>query len=319
MPHLIWETLSSKGLECVKPPVQFKEIQGCTDDAQCDDNNECSVDACIDNFCSIAESIPHCCGNQICEVGELGNECLDCGPFFIEPPGYCKECFALNGFMIELTLHEMSDRDIFINSISFMHATPTTADATITLYSALGGSYQGNEASNSSWEILSTAILSSQSTSNFTKIALNPPLALSVGCTKAFYLFASQDILLFGQGAYSIKNDHGLELYSSRSVNGFFGDSINGFSLSCSIEYSLNDSVSTPAPTKGPSMHPLESMIQKYPKESTYEGRDSLSSQPYDEEQSEGSQDMHIASVSFKQQFYYLSVIGFTLIWLIFY
>jgi len=45
------------------------------------------------------------------------------------------------------------------------------------------------------------------------------------------------EILLFGQGSYSIQSDHGVELVSSRAVAGLFGDGVDGFGLSCSIGY----------------------------------------------------------------------------------
>lgn len=275
VPHFIWEKLSSKGLECVAPPVQLNEIQGCNEDAQCDDNNHCTEDACIDGFCTVSEKIPNCCGNQVCEIGELDDKCSDCTPYFLEPESYCEECFALDGFMFELKLKEDAKRDIFISSISFLHEMPID-DVGVQLYS-IEGSYRGKENANSGWELLSTTNLSR---SDFTEITLNPPLLLSVGSTKAFHLFASESIILFGQGASYIRNeDHSIELYSSRAVKGLFGAGIEGFSLSCSIEYSLNDRLSTSAPTSRPSMGHVESTMDLHSK-GTVEtpGRDSLSS-----------------------------------------
>jgi hypothetical protein len=53
------------------------------------------------------------------------------------------------------------------------------------------------------------------------------------------------EILLFGQGSYSIQSDHGVELVSSRAVAGLFGHRVDGFGLCCSIGYILNDSLPT--------------------------------------------------------------------------
>lgn len=267
--HRIWETLSLKSPTCVAPPVQLNEIQGCNHDSHCDDGNECSIDACRDNFCMVTELLSNCCGNNICEQGELETNCGDCGPFYIEPENYCEECFAMDGFMFEVRLKDDALRDIFINSISFMHTTPSGEDdVTIALYSTLDGSYAGKEVSNSGWRLLSTIVISNDNRSDSTDITVNPPLRLNAGLTKAFYLSASEDVILFGQGAYSLQNDHGVELFSSRAVSGLFGEGIEGFSLSCSIEYVLSDSLSTPSPTTPPTTQPTESMNAEAEKKS---------------------------------------------------
>lgn len=273
--------MSSKEHECIAPPVQLNEIQGCNGDSHCDDNNECTIDLCQENFCVVTESIRNCCPNQVCEPGELDDGCFDCGPFFIEPATYCETCFALDGFMFEVKLHESAERDIFINSISFMHEALVDEDVTIVLYSTMEGSYFGKEKTTSAWELLSTNIISSESSSHTLEITINPPLRLNVGSSKAFYLFASNSIILFGQGVYSIRNEHEVELYSSRAVSGWFGDGIDGFSLSCSIEYVLNDNAGTPAPIAHPTINPGESMyieLHKQTKDTQTPGRDSLSS-----------------------------------------
>ncbi|KAL3788808.1 hypothetical protein HJC23_006261 [Cyclotella cryptica] len=256
VPHLIWETLSSKG-DCVAPPLQFNEVQGCNEDSDCDDFNECTTDSCHSNFCTVSDISSNCCGNGVCELGELSDNCTDCGPFHIEPAKYCEECFALDGFMFEVRLSKDSERDVFISSISFMHASLTDADAAVALYATLEGSYLGKESSSGGWEYLSSIDLPSGKSSDFAEIAINPPLTLAVGSKRAFYLFASESIILFGQGVYAIKNSQGVELYSSRAVTGLFGDGIDGFSLSCSITYVLNDVKITGEPTHSTTAHPI--------------------------------------------------------------
>ncbi|KAL7518100.1 hypothetical protein ACHAWX_002956 [Stephanocyclus meneghinianus] len=259
VPHLIWETLSSKG-DCVVPPVQLNKVQGCNKDIDCDDFNECTTDVCHENFCAVSESASNCCGNGLCELGERDDNCTDCGPFHIAPAKYCEECFALDGFMFEVRLSKDAENDIFISSISFMHAALKDADATVALYSTIEGSYLGKENSNSGWKYLSRTDLPSGKSSDFVEIAIYPPISLSVGSKKAFYLFASESFILFGQGVYTIENNHGVELFSSRAVTGLFGDGIDGFSLSCSVSYVLNDVKITAGPTRFITEHPTEQL-----------------------------------------------------------
>ena len=114
-----------------------------------------------------------------------------------------------------------------------MHAAPTEDDVVVSLYATLEGSYIGQDDSNSGWRLLSTSTLSTHSSSDFLEIIINPPLQMNPGSTKAFYLYSSHEVILFGQGVYSVQNEHGVELHSSRAVTGFFGDGIDGFSLSC--------------------------------------------------------------------------------------
>jgi hypothetical protein len=182
--------------------------------------------------------------------------------------------------MIDLTLNDDAQRDILIDSISFMHAIPTGEDVRIDLYSTIDGSYRGREESNSGWKLLSTTYVSSQSNSDFAEVTVDPPLILGAGSTTAFYLFASREILLFGQGVYSVKNEHGLHLYSSRAVSGLFGTGVDGFSLSCSIGYSLDDHLSTKPPTQRPSTHISEfkSTTHKHSKGGQTDESDCLSS-----------------------------------------
>jgi hypothetical protein len=182
--------------------------------------------------------------------------------------------------MIDIGLDEDAERDIFLTSFSFMHAASPN-ETTVSLYSALDGSYRGKEISISGWQLLSTNNISSGKSPKFAQITIDPPIQLRVGSERtAFYLFASDEILLFGQGAYSIQSDHGVELVSSRAVAGLFGDGVDGFGLSCSIGYVLNDSLSTSAPTGYPLTESTiedESVVGKNGVQAP--GRDSLSFQ----------------------------------------
>lgn len=272
--HYVWSKLNSKGSECTKPDEQFNEIQGCSEDSHCDDDNECTIDACQDNYCTVSDKLKNCCGNGVCELGEL--DCHDCGPFTIQPDTFCEECFALNGFMFETRLQQSAMRDVFIKSISFRHEVPNEEDGTVALY-YVDMPYTDVERSTD-WILISTRVVSSRG-SEYINISIEPPLRLNVGSTKAFYISSPDDIILFGQGAYLIQNHHGLELYSSRAVSSS-GDGIDGFSLSCSVEYVINDSLSTKMPTNSPVVPPY-ALIQK---KVNPEGSNSVSSLALDQE-----------------------------------
>ena len=275
--HFVWSKLNSKGLECTRPEEQFTEIQGCSEDSHCNDNNECTIDACQDNYCTVSDKLKNCCGNGVCELGELG--CRDCGPFTIQPEKFCEECFALNGFMFETRLQQIAMRDIFLNSISLGHEVPEEEDVTVLLYYA-DMAYTDVERPTD-WILISTSVISSRAGSESITISIDPPLRLNVGSTKAFYVSASRDVILFGQGEYLIQNHHGLELYSSRAVTSS-GDGIDGFSLSCSVEYVINDSLSTKSPTSSPLVPPyalIQKKIDQAPGDSDSQSSDTLLNQ----------------------------------------
>jgi len=46
-------------------------------ECKCDDNNPCTVDECVENFCRHT-IIPNCCGNGICEGDEFDTCPIDC-------------------------------------------------------------------------------------------------------------------------------------------------------------------------------------------------------------------------------------------------
>jgi len=48
----------------------------CTNDADCDDENDCTEDECVDGFCQNTPIVP-CCGNGECEEGEDKESCPD--------------------------------------------------------------------------------------------------------------------------------------------------------------------------------------------------------------------------------------------------
>ena len=258
--HTIWQRLASKG-ECVQPPSQTNQIQGCNDANDCDDNNSCTVDVCEANLCTVSEVLENCCGNDVCEWGE-GDSCTaDCGPFTIQPTSFCEECYALDGFMFDVALGDKAEKRIFVSSISFMHSAPKSPNSTVYVYTTTRGSYAGKEQSKVEWNKIAAVNISTYDP-DVVEIKLDPFVPLGIGSRRGFYLSASEEIILFGEGTYSIQNSHQVELHSSRAVVGTFGDGIDGFSLSCAVNYYLDDALSFPTanptetPTELPSITP---------------------------------------------------------------
>ena len=71
------KTLASK-MVFVKPTTEHE----CSPSKDCNDNNDCTIDSCIEGtlLCN-HDYIPECCGNYQCELGENRANCaMDCGP-----------------------------------------------------------------------------------------------------------------------------------------------------------------------------------------------------------------------------------------------
>ena len=274
--HNIWQRLSSKG-ECVRPPEDPLPSQGCNDDNDCDDGNICTIDVCEEsNLCAISETLDYCCGNGICEAGE-GQSCsVDCGPFTVKAPSFCENCHALDGFMIDVGLSDKAEKRIFINSISLAYLSPENDNgATIDVYVATEGSYIGKEQSVNDWEKVTTVTAPQYNPRRVTgilEIDLHHSIPLDIGTRRGLYFTASENIIKFGEGPYSIRNEQEVELYSSLAVSGLFGAGINGFSLSCEVSYMLDDSsplVATVIPSESAksdrSITPLSSRMTSPP------------------------------------------------------
>ena len=183
-------------------------------------------------MCVVSEILDNCCGNGLCELGE-GNNCVsDCGPFTIQPTNFCEQCYALDGFMFDVGLSDSAEKRVFISSISFMHSSPTYTNATIDIFVTSSGSYVGQEYSVTAWERIRTMNVSAIDP-GVIDITLDNFIPLGIGRKQGFYLAASENIVLFGEGVYSVKDENEVELFSSRAVTGTFGDGVDGFSLSC--------------------------------------------------------------------------------------
>ena len=270
--HNIWSKLATK--ECVNGPSQAIASQGCNHDNDCDDGNVCTIDVCDESsLCAITETLDLCCGNKVCEPGE-GQSCSDCGPFGIQAPSLCNEdCHSLDGFMIDVGLSDKAVRRVYVSSINLAYSSPEKSTlemgATIDVYvttktsyigSVTAGSYIGKEQVPDDWERIATvtaAKYNQKKEEGIVEIKLDQSIPLNIGEKRGFYFSASEDIIKFGEGVYSIRNDDGVELHSSRAVSGLFGDGINGFGLNVEVLYTLDDS---PPLTLSPTTLPLNTL-----------------------------------------------------------
>ncbi|KAL7537232.1 hypothetical protein ACHAXR_007675 [Thalassiosira sp. AJA248-18] len=266
--HNTWQILASKG-ECVKPPSDPLPFQECNDDNDCDDGNMCSIDVCNEsNSCAVTEIFDDCCGNGKCEPGEI--HCSsDCGPFKIQAPNSCywEDCHSLDGFMIDVGLNDEAERRVFVSSVTLEYSSPeTNAGATINVYVTTEGSFLGKEESADNWERIKTVTVARYNAkrgTRFIEIDLLHSIPLGIGGRRGLYFAASEDIIMFGEGLYSIRNDHKVELHSSRAVSGLFGDGIDGFGLNIEVSYLLDDSslFSTDARISKTSSPPTSSLV----------------------------------------------------------
>ncbi len=230
--NTVWNLLASKG-KCIEPPYRLNSVQGCNDDGDCIDINKCTVDTCESYQCIVSDVLSNCCGNGICELGEMIS-CEDCGPFVIHADNFCsKDCFALNGFMFDVSLVGKAEKRILVTSIRFMYSIPVNSNATIDIFVTEEGSYKEHYQSRDNWILIESLSASNNDDPDFIDVTFDPFIVVEVGSVRGFYLSASEDIILFGEGIYSIQDKFGVELISSRAISGLFGNGIDGFSLNC--------------------------------------------------------------------------------------
>eukprot|EP00578_Thalassiosira_sp_NH16_P011646 CAMPEP_0181123866 /NCGR_PEP_ID=MMETSP1071-20121207/26152_1 /TAXON_ID=35127 /ORGANISM="Thalassiosira sp., Strain NH16" /LENGTH=744 /DNA_ID=CAMNT_0023209085 /DNA_START=18 /DNA_END=2252 /DNA_ORIENTATION=- len=255
--HGVWQKLSSKG-ECALPPSQPLPSQGCNDDEDCNDRNSCTIDVCDQSgMCIISETLDDCCGNGMCEPGERLSSCYDCGPFGIRAPQLCGDddfiCHALDGFMIDIGLSDDAERSVYVTSISLTYKSPEDEDATIDVYVTTEGSYVGKGQSSANWDSIETVTVYEYHPKRRPgpiEISLGDrSIHLEKGSRRGLYIVASDEILEFAKGPYSIGDKRGVELRSSLAVEGFFGTGIDGFGLSVEVGYMLDDGSESSAPT----------------------------------------------------------------------
>lgn len=134
---VLYEYVSSRG-NCVKPYLPI-DIQTCNIDIDCHDGNSCTIDACNSGQCSNTVQ-KNCCGNFICEVGELN--CSDCGPFTVKTPS-CSTCSLPYGVMFDVE----AISNITLTSIEFKIKSGTN---TINIFTAPGG-YSDKQGNSTAW------------------------------------------------------------------------------------------------------------------------------------------------------------------------
>jgi len=237
--HTIWNILSDKVHECVKPPSQ--ELQGCNDSSNCNDNNMCTIDMCSpdDGVCVVSKTLANCCGNGICEQGEISAGCSDCGPYVIRPSKPCEDCHALDGFILEVGMSENAGQTITLTSLSLQHKEPQQLGSSVEVFVAKSfHSGQATKLIPSLWQGVTTATV--PGSEGMMEINFPSPITIVSGKVE-LYIAASEEVLQFGVGAYSIANDHGVQLHSSRAVSGRFGTALESFSLNCEVKYVVEE------------------------------------------------------------------------------
>ncbi|KAL7499780.1 hypothetical protein ACHAWT_007894 [Skeletonema menzelii] len=235
--HTIWNALSDKAQECVEPPFQSEMLQGCNDSSDCNDNNICTIDMCSpDGVCVVSETLGNCCGNGVCEQGEISADCSDCGPYTIKPSMPCEECHALDGFILDVGVSENANQAITLTSIALRHKEPTQFRSNVEVFVARSlKSGQATKLTASLWQGVTTATV--PDSNGMMEIKFPSPITIDVAGKVELYIAASEELIQFGVGAYSIENDHGVQLHSNRAVSGRFGTAVESFSLNCEVKY----------------------------------------------------------------------------------
>jgi len=239
--YTIWNLLSAKVKECVEPPPsQPQGRQGCNDSSDCNDNRTCTIDVCSSesNVCVVSKTLDNCCGNGVCEQGEISADCSDCGPFIIKPPKPCDDCYALDGFIVEVGVSENAKQAISLTSISLQHKAPEQFSSSVEVFIARPfHTGEATELISSLWQSVATATF--PGSEGLMEIDLPTPIIIGVAEKVEIYIAATEQLLQFGVGAYSIENDHGVQLHSSHAVSGRFGTAIESFALNCEVKYAV--------------------------------------------------------------------------------
>ena len=238
--YTIWNLLSDKVTECIEPPYPSQELQRCNDSSDCDDTNMCTIDVCSspDNVCSVYETLGNCCGNNVCEQGEVSANCSDCGPFVIKPSTPCEDCHALDGFVLEVGVNKNANQAVSLTSISLQHKAPQQLGSYVEVFIARSSSVGVDTKLNSAfWQGVNAASFSDRK--GMIEISFPSPVVVDIAGKVEIYIAASEELLQFGVGAYSIENEHGVQLHSGRAVSGRFGTETQSFSLNCEIKYRL--------------------------------------------------------------------------------
>eukprot|EP00804_Cyclotella_cryptica_P019495 CCRYP_006643-RH/>CCRYP_006643-RH protein AED:0.26 eAED:0.26 QI:170/1/0.9/1/0.77/0.9/10/0/645 len=141
VPKVMYEHVSTRG-SCVDPYLDVPS-QTCSQDSHCDDGNGCTTDSCnvVTGTCSNVLR-DNCCGNLVCEAGESGGSCSDCGPFTVPTPT-CSSCWIPHGAMFDVE----AIKDIVLTSLTFRVYRGSN---TFNVYSA-PGSYSSIATNKNAW------------------------------------------------------------------------------------------------------------------------------------------------------------------------
>ena len=135
-------------------------------------------------------------------------------------------------FTINIRLSNSASKQIYITPISLVYSSPKTDDAaTINVYVSTKISYIGKETSSTHRERFITARVLQYNQKRETwsaEILLQHLVPLDVREQHSLYVSALKDIITFDKDEYSTRNNDRVELHSSLTVSGLFGDWIDG-------------------------------------------------------------------------------------------
>lgn len=157
--------------------------------------------------------------------------------YWLSPSKSCNSnCLASSGFMFDVKVNMQADQ-ILVKSIEFEHLRGSP-NSIVDMFTTFSGSLEGKEQTSSQWKKAASITLSNSTSSN-TTATFNPPISISNGITKGFYLKANEGILLVGLGSADNSDANGVSLQNGNVVFGQFGKSYSGYHLNARIRYDI--------------------------------------------------------------------------------
>ncbi|KAL3788815.1 hypothetical protein HJC23_006268 [Cyclotella cryptica] len=170
-------------------------------------------------------------------VGAPGETLMRSEPsFWLTPTSFCESnCLASSGFMFNVKLDDGASK-ILINSIQFDHLRGRSSFV-VDVYTTNNGTLVGKQGVPNQWTRVSTVALPKEAST--TTATIEPPISLSSGITRGFYLVAKEGILLVGFGSFNASDVNGASIEDGTVVFGQFGKSYSGYYLNARVGYNL--------------------------------------------------------------------------------
>ncbi|KAL7517715.1 hypothetical protein ACHAWX_002611 [Stephanocyclus meneghinianus] len=203
---VMYEHVSTRG-SCVEPYIDVPS-QICSQDSHCDDGNSCTTDSCnaVTGTCSNVVR-DNCCGNLVCEAGESGGSCSDCGPFTLTTSS-CSSCWIPHGVMFDVE----AIKGIVLTSLTFRVYRGSN---TFNVYSA-PGSYSAIVTNKNAWTRIAS---NSVSVSDWTFVQVDfTDIPLSAGTRRAFYIATSAQLIASDDTNTPLSSDDHLKLLNPAGI-----------------------------------------------------------------------------------------------------